>query len=45
MRVGWILLLMTNSAVDFSVCIGFVGCLCPIHSRIIRMYAASLAAI
>ena len=36
---------MTPYAVEFSVWIGVLGCLCPNSSRTIRMYAASLAAI
>ena len=44
-RFGWILLSMTPSAVELSVCIGVLGCLCPNYWRIICMYAASMAAI
>ena len=42
---GWILLLITTSAVELSIWIGVRGCLCPNSLRIIRMHAASLAAI
>ena len=44
-RVGWILLLMNPSAVELSVYIVVVGCLCLIYSIIICMYAASMEAI
>ena len=44
-RFGWILLLMTPSDVELSVCIGIFGCLCPNSLRIICMYTASLEAI
>ena len=44
-RFGWMLLLITPSAVELSVCIGVLGCLCPNYLRIMFMYDASLAAI
>ena len=44
-RFGWILLLTTPSAVELSVWIGVLGCLCPNYSITMGMYAASLAAI
>ena len=44
-RFGWILLLMIPYAVELSVWIGVLGCLCSNSSRIIRMYDASLSAI
>ena len=38
---GWILLLISPSAVELSVWIGVLGCLCPNDTRMILMYAAS----
>ena len=35
--------LMTASAIALLVCIGVGSCLCPISSRMILMYTASLA--
>ncbi len=35
--------LITASAIELSVCSGVGGCLCPISSRMILMYTASLA--
>ena len=40
---GCILPLTTASAIELSVCSGVGGCLCPIYSKIILMYTASLA--
>ena len=40
---GCILPLMTASAIELSVCSGVGGCLCPISSKMILMYSASLA--
>ena len=36
---------MTASAIELSVCSGVGGCLCPISSKMILMYTASLAMI
>ena len=41
--LGVIFPLITASAIELSVCSGVGGCLCPISSRMIRMYTASLA--
>ena len=41
-RFGYILPLTTASAIELSVCSGVGGCLCPISSKIIMMYTASL---
>jgi hypothetical protein len=35
--------LITALAIELSVCSGVGGCLCPISSRMILMYTASLA--
>jgi hypothetical protein len=42
-RLGCILLLITPSAVELSVCIGVRGCGWPISVSICRRYTASLA--
>ena len=42
-RFGCILALMTASAMALSVWMGVGGCLCPISSRMMRMYTASRA--
>jgi hypothetical protein len=42
-RFGYIFALMTASAIALSVWMGVAGCLCPISSKIIRMYTASRA--
>ena len=42
-RLGCTLPLITASAIALLVCIGVGGCLCPILSRMILMYTASLA--
>ena len=39
---GCIFPLKTASAIDLSVCNGVGGCLCPISSKMILMYTASL---
>ena len=44
-RFGWILLLMTPSDVELSVCSGVLGCLCTKYVRMMRIYATSLEAI
>ena len=41
-RFGVILPLITASAIELSVCSGVGGCLCPISSRTICIYTASL---
>ena len=42
-RFGFILPLTTASAIELSVCSGVGGCLCPIYSKMILIYTASLA--
>ena len=42
-RFGCIFLLHTASVIEFFVCNGVGGCLCPISSKIILMYTASCA--
>ena len=44
-RFGWIFIFMTPSDVELSFCIVFLGHLCPNSARMMRMYAAFLAAI
>ena len=42
---GWILLLITPSAVELSIWVGVLGCLYTNSLRIIRMYVNYLASI
>ncbi len=41
--LGVIFALMTASVMALSVCMGVVGCLCPVSSNFILMHTASLA--
>jgi len=42
-RFGWTFPFVTASAIALSICNGVGGCACPISSRMIWMYTASLA--
>ena len=42
-RFGCILTFTTASSIELSVCNGVGGCLCPISSKMVLMYTASLS--